>query len=344
MASSDSRRRHDPHPVVWNPERNPLRVSAIFPAVSARRAGTPVRWWTLKIHRKDQEISAFPTSRFRDGLWQFNDVFRTIYEGSLRICDPSTNLEWYSDKGRHGNGKQAHLDDHLRIGHSGYWPDGISSPRGPGPILRLGTLPGHGLGLVDGLHPLRTLGLGCQPGRTCGIVGVAVQRRPRHLGDLGFRRGRGTFAHRAHPFGTRIRPRRTGTPSRCIWWMSPRPGATPPGTAPSTTSPDCAGDSTPRFPWRKTGPWSSASGWMDASRAPRPRTPTGTGRPKGTLEHTQLALEAFRMGFTSRIMESVTLGLQASVRADVRLPEVHPLRELSGNTDPQLRYARIDLP
>jgi len=64
---------------------------------------------------------------------------------------------------------------------------------------------------------------------------------------------------------------------------------------------------------------------------------------QGTFEHAQLALEALRMGFTSRIMESITLGLQASVRADFDSLKFTP-NALSGNTDPQLRYARIDLP
>jgi len=65
---------------------------------------------------------------------------------------------------------------------------------------------------------------------------------------------------------------------------------------------------------------------------------------QGTLDHTQLALEAFRMGVTSRIMESVTLGIQASVRADFDSLKFTPDAATPGNTDPQLRYARIDLP
>jgi hypothetical protein len=66
-------------------------------------------------------------------------------------------------------------------------------------------------------------------------------------------------------------------------------------------------------------------------------------RAQGTFEHLQLALEALRLGFTSRIMESVTIGLQGSVRADFDSLQFSS-NAYSGNTDPQLRFARIDLP
>ncbi len=64
---------------------------------------------------------------------------------------------------------------------------------------------------------------------------------------------------------------------------------------------------------------------------------------QGTFKHLQWALEGFRIGLTSRILESVTLGVQASVRATVDSLQYSPSAP-SPATNPQLRYARIDLP
>jgi len=49
------------------------------------------------------------------------------------------------------------------------------------------------------------------------------------------------------------------------------------------------------------------------------------------------------MGFTSRVMDAVTVGLQGSVRLDYDSLKFTPYAE-GANTDPQLRYARVDLP
>lgn len=69
---------------------------------------------------------------------------------------------------------------------------------------------------------------------------------------------------------------------------------------------------------------------------------SGTGAP-GTFEHVQYAIESARFGITSRIMESVTLGFQSSVR--LSFDSLRYTVVANGDTtNPQLRYARVDLP